>query len=620
MTGADVGEAKGIVHKNVLFFRDLLLSISEWCPFGQNSISSFNESMDSLKGIKSSLLTGKVDQAPDTSKFSIKPRFTRVKLDSFDRYNWIKFKASLEYPEEVEQVEELFTHVDKSGFINYGLKLEEVAGKQSRFSLDETSAIVADLVEDTSVMIDALLTQFQRRILKAVYGDTPFRPKFVAAMTTALMPERPRVEDYHDREDQENEINQLVGIAYKFVDLSPKEMLILGTGGMILITPRPEHFQHVTSFYSFVRGLQLFQGVFYNRLKTMWDMIRDLRREVLHIEREESINILEQKLSELSADIVLTEEIVGFMVSGNKDMQAIWKAHGKELDPANLALANHLDIEREVLVTGDKIVDMRMDSKGLVDEVSGLRDMVNTLAEKRMRDLSKLMTDNIQQGSEAQLAMAANVRASRYSGAALKILSMISTGALGMKISDLIMKALDEWNGKRADPIEVLGSDNFYGGYLQVIVGVVLWIVFTYVFFKLIKSSSAKMKDEKLAKDFVLSLRIPIDVRSTTERINKYLATKSLTYHNVELTGHRVSWYQKMKNGEDEAFYTMTFAFDPRNGHVHYIHANTEDKAGNAEFTTEWVQKELLDAGLITPKQDAYIRERMGFAVRKGVA
>lgn len=617
-----VGESKtlGVLHKNVLFFKDLVMSISEWCPFGQNSITSFNESMDSLKGIKSSLLTGKVDQAPDTSKFSIQPRFTRVKLDSFDRYNWIKFKASLEYPEEVEQIEELFTHVDKSGFINYGLRIEEVAGKQSRFSLDETAAIVADLVEDTSIMIDALLTQFQRRILRAVYGDTPFRPKFVVAMTSAVMPEKAKAGDYHDREDQENEINQLVGIAYKFVDLPPSEKLILGTGGIIFITPRPEHFQKVLSFYSFVRGLQLFQGAFYTRLKTMWDLIKDLRKEVLNIEREESINILEQKLSELSADIVLTEEIVGFMVSGNADMQAIWKSHSKELDTANLALANHLDIEREIFVTGEKIADMRMDSKGLVDEVAGLRDMVNTLAEKRMRDLSKLMTDNIQQGSEAQLAMAANVKASRYSGAALKILSMISTGALGMKISDLIMKALDEWNDARADPIEVLGSAKFFGGYLQVIVGVALWIVFTWVFFRLIKSSSAKMKDEKLAKDFVLNLRIPIDVRSSTEKINKYLATKSLTYHNVELTGHRVSWYQKMKNGEDDAFYTVTFAFDPRNGHVHYIHANTEDKAGNAEFTTEWVQKELLDAGLITAKQDMHIRERMGFAARKEVA
>ena len=94
-------------HKNVLFFKDLRLSISEWCPFGQNAISTFNDSIDSLKGVKSSLLTGKVDEEPDTSKFSITPRFTRVLLEDFDRYNWIKFKARIEYPEEVTQIEEV---------------------------------------------------------------------------------------------------------------------------------------------------------------------------------------------------------------------------------------------------------------------------------------------------------------------------------------------------------------------------------------------------------------------------------------------------------------------------------------------------------------------------------
>ena len=419
------------------------LSISEWCPFGQNAISTFNESIDSLKGVKSSLLTGKVDEEPDTSKFTITPRFTRVLLEDFDRYNWVRFKALIEYPEEVEQVEEIATHVDKAGFINYGLSIREVDGRAERFSLDDTSAIMADLDEDTSIMIEALLTQFQRRVLRSVYGDSPFRPKFTVAMTSALLPEKASASDYHDREAQENEINQLVGIAYRFFDLPPQEKVILGTGGMILISARPEHFSNVLSFYSFVRSLQLFQGVFFARLRKMWDLIKDLRHEILHIEREESIGILEQDLSELSADIVLIEEIMAFMMASTDDMKVIWKANGANLDPANATLATQLEVDREIVVIREKIDDMAMVSKGLVDEIQGLRDMLNTLAEKRMRELSKLMSDNVQQGADAQLVMAANVKASRYSGAALKILSSISAAALGLKISDLVMKGMD---------------------------------------------------------------------------------------------------------------------------------------------------------------------------------
>jgi hypothetical protein len=187
-----------------------------------------------------------------------------------------------------------------------------------------------------------------------------------------------------------------------------------------------------------------------------------------------------------------------------------------------------------------------------------------------------------------------------------------------MKISDLVMKALDEWNDAKAEPIEILGSASFSGGYLQVIVGMTLWFSMAFFFFKLIKASSAKMKEEKLAKDYVLNLRIPIDVRSSPEKIKAFLAQKHITYHNVEITGHRVSWYHNQEREDDKIFYTVTLCFDARDGHLHYIHANTEDKKGDAFYTTEWVQSELLSSGLITKEQDEHIRRRMGLPVGGG--
>ena len=606
------------VHKHVLFFLDLKLSISEWVPFGQNAISTFNDSIDSVKGVKSSLLTGTVDEEPDSSKFEIEPKFTRVHLEDFDQYNWVKFKAFIEYPEEVEQIEEIATHVDKAGFVNYSLSLEEIEGRTSKFSLDKTSHILADLIEDTSVMIEALLTQFQRRSLRSVYGRTPFRPKFTVAITSALLPEQPQAVGYHDREDQENEINQIVGVAYDFFDLPPTDKVILGTNGIIFITSRPEHYYELLNFYSFVRSLQIFQSIFFARLRQMWDMVKDVRKSILSLKKEEDLVRMEQELSELSSNIVLIEELSSMMAVSSSDMKRIWSANSGSLDMENKRLADRFGIDREIHIIAEKIKDMTGVAGGLVDEIGGLRDMVQTLAEKRMREVSKLMADNVQQGSEAQLAMAANVKASRYSGAALKILSAISAGFLGMKISDLVMKGLDEWNESEGGPNWDLGDKGFYGGYIQVIVGFALWILMTILFFHLIKISSAKMKEEKLAKDYVLNLRIPIDVRSTTEKIKAYLADKAITYHNVELTGHRVSWYHKQPKGDDKVFYTITLCFDARDGHLHYIHANTEDKKGDAFFTSEWIQNELLTSGLITKAQDEHIRARMGLPAGGG--
>jgi len=609
-------------HKNILFFKDLRLSISEWCPFGQNAISTFNSSIDSLKGIKSSLLTGTVDSEPQTTEFNIMPKFTRIMLEDFDRYNWIKFKAFVEYPEEVDQIEVVGTHVDKSGFINYGLEMKNIEGKTSNFSLDDTTAIMADLVEDTSVMMDALLTEFQRRILTLIYGKTPFRPKFMMAFTTSLLPEQEIAMNYKDGEDQENEINQLVGIAYKFIDLPTKEKMIIGTDGVIFISNDPSQYGHLLSFYSFIRGLQQFQEVFFSRIRKIWDIIKDLREDALHIEREEAIAILQEELSNLNSDIVLIEEVMNFMMSGWEDMNAIWHQQSGGLNSANQALALQLDIPREIQVTAEKIRDMERVSQGLVDEIKGLRDMVNTFAEKRMREMSKLMATNVQQSSDAQLSMAANVKASRYTGAAVKILSAISSGALGFKISDLLMKALDELNADYWGIINPHTGDpvNFFGGYLQVVVGVIIWIITTIIFFRMIKASGDKMKAKKLADDFNLHLRMPIDKRTTPQKIQKYVDSKDVVFHNVEVTGHRVSWYHKEPKGDDKIFYTLTMAYDLSLGHVVYVHANTEDKKGDALFTSNFLLKDLKDSGLITEKDEAHIKKRMGLNTMTGGA
>jgi hypothetical protein len=186
-----------------------------------------------------------------------------------------------------------------------------------------------------------------------------------------------------------------------------------------------------------------------------------------------------------------------------------------------------------------------------------------------------------------------------------------------MKISDIVMKGLEDLDNTYWG-LDIPFKAGFFGGILQVIVGFALWITFTVAFFHLIKKSSAKMKEEKLGKDFNLHLRIPIDIRSTPQKIQKYIDTKHVTFHNVEITGHRLSWYHKEPKGEDKIFYTMTMACDMRNGHIHFVHANTEDKKGDAVFTSNFLLKELRDQGLINKKEERYIKKRMGFSTKGG--
>jgi hypothetical protein len=619
MTGETVeGPSFHSKERNVLFFKDVTLSISEWIPFGQNAIQTINDTLDSRKGLRDSLLTGMVDEAPETSSFDLKPFFTRVSIEDYDMYDWIRFKAHIEYPEVVEQERNVGVFIDKSGFVNYGLRVDRLWDASEHYSLDATMAIVADVVEDTSVMMDALLTQFQRRALGLVHGtgSTQQRQKFVAAITSSLLPEHETVVKYNDGEEMESEINQLLGTAYQFVDLQQGDKLIIGTDGLIFISRDPRRSAKVISTYSSVRALQMFQTVFFYRLRKMWDVIKDLRSSMLHLQSEEAISLMEQDLAELGADIVQIEEITSYMMAGAETIGQTWAAHKGGPETANSNLLKTLDIDREIDVVKGQIADMALVSQGLVDEIQGLRDMLNTLAEKRMREFSKLMTDNIQQGSEAQQIMLANVRASRYSSAALKILSAISAGALGMKIADIIMDALDVSNQKWE--LEVLGSTEFSGGYVHLIVGFILWLILALAFFTLIRKGTERVKEKKLAKQFNLNIRFPLDISVAKGSIEAFVARKDVVFHNVEVTGHRVGWHHREGAGDDTILYVMTIAYDPERGLLRYYHANTEDRRGVAALTTDLVMQDLLDGGLITEDDELRIRRRMGFPKGKG--
>ena len=76
-------------------------------------------------------------------------------------------------------------------------------------------------------------------------------------------------------------------------------------------------------------------------------------------------------------------------------------------------------------------------------------------------------------------------------------------------------------------------------------------------------------------------------------------------------------WLDRI-SGEDKIFYTLTMSYDMKLGHIIYMHANTEDKKGNANFTTNFILNDLKENGLISEKQESYIKDRMGVNICGG--
>jgi len=53
-------------------------------------------------------------------------------------------------------------------------------------------------------------------------------------------------------------------------------------------------------------------------------------------------------------------------------------------------------------------------------------------------------------------------------------------------------------------------------------------------------------------------------------------------------------------------------------GHIHYLQAFTEDKKGQAQFTVDFVLRDLEAQGLLNSGQVRRVKRRMGLTARGG--
>ena len=59
--------------------------------------------------------------------------------------------------------------------------------------------------------------------------------------------------------------------------------------------------------------------------------------------------------------------------------------------------------------------------------------------------------------------------------------------------------------------------------------------------------------------------------------------------------------------------------YDPQNGNLHYVHANTEDRKGDAAYTADVILGDLVKEGVLTATQEATIRDQMGSMLKGSV-
>ncbi len=353
--------------------------VAEWIPFGKNHIMAFNEQLDSLRSqrIRGTLLTSYVDEAPEASTFSIKPILTEVTIAGFDPYRFLKFTAKLMYPEVVEQLEELGVYVESSGLIRYSADLFEVKGEE-RVPFDHLAMVLSDIVRDTSSMMDTMLSNFQRRVISIVTEKPLDRDKYTVVVTDELSPALASAVDYHDSEEKEGELNQIVEFVYSFNDLPNGDKLFGGTSGLVLVTRDVEAYEDALRLHLLVHSLELIKNSLFRHLWVHWDRIREahdrLRKRGIGFAAE-----AQEMLSQFRSEVILVDNITAYMKQTIDGAEADWKALADSVGEGGRSLSGILNLEDSLTAAADRIEDIKNIAEALTNEIDGLSTLASTI-------------------------------------------------------------------------------------------------------------------------------------------------------------------------------------------------------------------------------------------------
>jgi len=220
--------------------------VAEWIPFGANQIVALNERLGAMDRCQGGLFTAMVDKSPNDTKFQVPVGLTQVKILDFDMVRHINFEAEIMYPEEegIVQVENFGMHLSVDGTVLYGIKIEAIMDLLAHCTcVDHLSRVLVDVHQDSSRIMNDLLSPYQRSLLEMVFnGDAMARNKYVVVLLGCLvawlvvwyvtfglptafafrfnlimaegMSPFLAAEDYMDRGDKENELKQVLGDLY----------------------------------------------------------------------------------------------------------------------------------------------------------------------------------------------------------------------------------------------------------------------------------------------------------------------------------------------------------------------------------------------------------------------
>jgi WD repeat-containing protein 35 len=378
----------------VITLDSVSLIVAEYIPFGSNQIVQLNNTIGSSERVQGGYISSILDERSCETTVEMTPELTSVNILDYTLTNHINFEAEIRFPEDpgVVQVETFGVSLNAEGTCFYGMQIEAVMEKvKDKISLDHLSRILVDVQQDSSQIVDSVISHRQRNLLNQIfYGDMANRNKINLIIANQIHPHL-TAEEYMDKGEFENELKQIIGDTKAAYDISEKDTLVFGAHGLLLCGPHARSHEPLLCAYMQFVTLDIFLQNYFAR---MWILNEDMERtekiiDCIVVDPTALYNARE-KLNKLCKDTISLEEILGYVMEALQIMEI----PPEPQEQAGRSLYQRLEIFSMRSQLMRRTVDMKKNTEGSTRYLAMLQQRVDTAAEVKVEQLNKTLEKN----------------------------------------------------------------------------------------------------------------------------------------------------------------------------------------------------------------------------------
>lgn len=571
----------------VITLNSVSIIVAEYIPFGANQIVQLNNNVGSTERVQGGFISPAVDDHSADTQIQMSPELTSVDILDYTLTNHINFEAEINFAndgDDVVQVETFGVSVNAEGTCFYGLQVEAVMDRiKDNISLDHLSRLLVDVQQDSSAIVDAIISQYQRELLQLVFlGDAENRNKVNLIIANEITPHL-TAEEYMDKGEYENELKQVIGDTKAAFDISEHDTLIFGAFGLLVAGPNSRHHEPLLCAYLQFITIDIFLQNFFSRIWILNDDLQTTNKIILEGDRDpNALNRIRYRICKLAKDIIMLEEILGYMLEALE----IIEIPPEPPEQAGRALYERLEIAgmRNQLVR--RAMDLKKNIAGNHRFLDVLREMSSVVSETKMFLLNESVDLNTKRMC---LLQDSNERAA----GSLMILQTIFGGILAFDI-------LDRLTGNAWTLKDALWLTNFYttvvvdAPMLWFLISMFLWVVLYFIFRQIYHSNH-------YVKQGLTNIRLKINRKIFVEKIQAFLRTKLHSYEErqydeaIDLV--KITYTDNLKQDWGGTKPTITLEYDERNAFLFAVNVqyNRREAKKTLVFNAEELREKIMD-------------------------